>query len=277
MRHSRPGLVGLSLLALGVTGCGNQMYRQPNYTPLDTPRAQPPQDAVQVNAADAPVDGRPVISPAYGDLSAAQATQGLAHYISAFPSKEPDLPPPNLSDRARYQPVPASVNGLQSPLPNDPRVVHAGNVLFLNRCVQCHNAGGYGYGTVGQYLVPHPPDLASSLVQKRSPGGMFWDITQGQGKMPGFRHWLTPAERWTLVAYIRSLKNTPPPSDPNAYQTSTALTTTVAAPYPVYGLTGYQRGQSGYPFKVLNPPSASDTTNGTVQNSGFGQAPVGHR
>jgi mono/diheme cytochrome c family protein len=282
MRHISPisslGLIGLSLLALGgVTGCGNQMYRQPSYSPLDTPRAQPPADAIQVNAMNAPVEARPVISPAYGDLDAAQATKGLDHYISAFPSREPDLPSPNLSDQALYQPVPASVSTLKSPLPNDPRIVRAGNILFLNRCVQCHNAGGYGYGTVGQYLVPHPPDLASALVQKRNPGGLFWAITQGIGKMPGFRHWLTPPERWTLVAYIRSLKGTPQPTDPIAYQTSTAITTTQSAPYPVYGLKGFQQGQSGYPFKVLHSYTSSDTTNGTVQNSGFGQTPVGHR
>ena len=85
-------------------------------------------------------------------------------------------------------------------------MVRSGQILFYNRCVQCHNPGGYGYGTVGQYLVPHPPDLAAPLVQHITDGAMFWHITMGQGKMPGFRHWLTPDERWALTAYVRSLK-----------------------------------------------------------------------
>ena len=273
----RAGGVSLVLLALLTTGCGNQMYRQPNYTPLDTPRAAPPADAVPVDMAAAPVDGRPVVSTAYGDAETAQALEGAAKLAAAFPSKEPDLPPPNLSDNARYEPSPASVDKLKNPLPNDPRVVRAGNVLFLNRCVQCHNAEGYGYGTVGQYLVPHPPDLASPLVQKRSDGTMFWHITQGQGKMPGFRHWTTPSERWSLVEYVRSLNGTPPPTDPSAFQESTAILNTPRAPYPVYGLKGYEQGESAYPFKVLHPSTSSDTTIGTVQNQGFGQQPQGQR
>jgi mono/diheme cytochrome c family protein len=281
MRHTRPigrlGLAGLSLLALGLTGCGNQMFRQPDYTPLDTPRAAPPPDAVQVSAANEPVDGRPVLSPAYGDLEAAQALRGAQRYVSAFPSKEPDLPPPDLSDDARFHPTPPAVDALKNPLPTDPRVVHAGQILFLNRCVQCHNAGGYGYGTVGQYLIPHPPDLAAKLVQQRSDGALFWHITQGQGKMPGFRHWTTPSERWMLVEYVRSLKNAPAPTDPAIFVTSTALATTPMAPYPVYGLPGFEEGKSEYPFKTLHPSSSSSTTNGQVQNTGFGQQPPANR
>ena len=253
------------------------MYRQPNYTPLDTPRAAPPADAVPVSMDSAPTDARPVASTAYGDNETAQALQSSARLMVLYPSKEPDLPPPNLSDDARYQPAPAAVDAFRNPLPNDPRVVHAGNILFLNRCVQCHNAEGYGYGTVGQYLVPHPPDLAAPLVQHISNGAMFWHITQGQGKMPGFRHWTTPSERWSLVSYVRSLKNAPAPADPARYQESTALANTPNAPYPVYGLYGYEKGKSAYPFKVLHPSTSSDTTVGTVTNQGFGQEPQGPR
>ena len=265
------------LLALATTGCGNQMYRQPNYTPLDTPRAAPPADAVPVNMARAPQDARPVVSTAYGDDQTAQVLAASAKIMAAFPSKEPDLPPPNLLDNARYEAAPAAVDALHNPLPADPRVVHAGNILFLNRCVQCHNAEGYGYGTVGQYLVPHPPDLAAPLVQHITDGALFWHITQGQGKMPGFRHWTTPSERWSLVAYVRSLKNAPKPADPAAYQESTALLNTPNAPYPVYGLSGYEQGRSVYPFKVLHPATASETSIGTVNNQGFGQEPKGPR
>ena len=275
MRNCSPRIGGwvAILLALATTGCGNQMFRQPNYTPLDTPRAAPPADAVPASMASAPTDAYPVASPAYGDRETAQVLAGQKS-ATLFPSKERDLPPPNLSDNARYEPGPAVVNTLKNPLPNDPRVVHAGNILFLNRCVQCHNAEGYGYGTVGQYLVPHPPDLASALVQHITDGQLFWHITQGQGKMPGFRHWTTPPERWSLVTYVRSLKNAPKPTDPAAYQESTALLNTPNAPYPVYGLKGYERGRSVYSFKVLHPSGGADST---VINKGFGQEPEGPR
>ncbi len=277
LQYAKPLRCVPILLALATTGCGNQMFRQPNYTPLDTPRAAPPADAVPVNMASAPTDAHPVASPAFGDQETAQVLHSSAKLMAAFPSKEPDLPPPNLSDNARYEAPPPSVVSLKNPLPDDPRIVHAGNVLFLNRCVQCHNAEGYGYGTVGQYLVPHPPDLASPLVQHISNGELFWHITQGQGKMPGFRHWTTPSERWSLVSYVRSLKNAPKPSDPAVYQESTAILNTPKAPYPVYGLKGYEQGKSVYPFKVLHPATSSDTSVGAVINQGFGQKPEGPR
>jgi mono/diheme cytochrome c family protein len=261
-------VVVLTALATLATGCGNQMLRQPSFTPLDTPRGAPPQDSVPVNFAQTPGDGRAVESPAYGDALAAPVVQGLA----SFSGQEPDLPPPDLSDNARYVPTPPAVNALRSPLPNDPRVVQAGHILFLNRCVQCHNPGGYGYGTVGQYLVPHPPDLAGPLVQNRSDGAIFWHVTMGQGKMPGFRHWTTPQERWSLVAYVRSLKGTLP--DPNR-DGPNAWTETKTAPYPAYGVYGFEDGKSTYPFKMLNPRGGTTDSRRRITNKGFGQPPPG--
>jgi mono/diheme cytochrome c family protein len=264
---------GLCLLTLLLTGCGNQMYRQPNYTPLDAPRAAPPQDSVPVNFALTPTDGRPVASTAFGarvQLPGETEAKPTAAHFTSFPAKEPTLPPPNLSDNARYEPAPIAVDTLQSPLPDDPRVVRAGQILFYNRCVQCHNPGGYGYGTVGQYLVPHPPDLAAPLVQHISDGAMFWHITMGQGKMPGFRHWATPSERWALTAYVRSLKDSKDTSDRD---NAGAWTVTRNAPYPPYGVTGFQDGRSAYPFKVLTAPTGDPDSRETVHNQGFGQPP----
>ncbi len=236
-------LLALTVLA---AGCGNQMYRQASFRPDDLPRAAPPPDSVPVSTARTPLDARPVVSPAYGDNLAAPV---FAHASGAFPAKEPDLPPPNLSDQARYQAAPRSVDALHSPVPlGTPTLVAAGHALFLNRCVQCHNPGGYGYGTVGQYLVPHPPDLAAPLVQKISDGAMFWHITMGQGKMPGFRHWTTPQERWELTAYVRSLKGNAP--DPQR-DGPDAWTETQTAPYPTYGAPGYEHGLGASPYKVL--------------------------
>ena len=264
------GLFGL----LALTGCGNQMYRQPNYTPLDTPRAAPPQESVSATDAILPTDARPVASAAYGAQvklpGDAEAKYSGGVRLTQFPSKEPTLPPPNLSDNARYEPAPAAVDTLTSPLPRDPHVVRSGQVLFYNRCVQCHNPGGYGYGTVGQYLVPHPPDLAAPLVQHITNGAMFWHITMGQGKMPGFRHWLTPNERWATVAYVRSLKGSKGLKDKD---NPAAWTVTRDAPYPIYGVTGYQDGRSAYPFKVLNPPTGDNDSREAVHNQGFGQPP----
>ena len=261
------------LAALLLSGCGNQMYRQPNYTPIDAPRAAPPQDSVMADIALTPTDGKAVASNAFGarvQLPGEDKAKLVAPYFTTFPPKEPVLPPPNLSDNARYELAPASVNLLKNPLPQGARLVRSGQILFYNRCVQCHNPGGYGYGTVGQYLVPHPPDLASALVQRASDGAILWTLTMGQGKMPGFRHWTTPSERWALMAYVRSLKDSTDTADAD---NAGAWTVTRDAPYPAYGVTGYQDGRSVYPFKVLRPPTSDPDSRESVHNQGFGQPP----
>jgi mono/diheme cytochrome c family protein len=235
------------------------MFRQPSYLPLDSPRAAPPATSVPVNPTLAPFDSHPVVSPAWGDREAVSEVKNIA----SFPSKEPDLPPPNLSDNARNEPAPASVNALKNPLPTGARLINAGHDLFLNRCVQCHDAGGYGYGPVGQYLLPHPPDLASPLVQKQSEGALFWHITMGQGKMPGFRHWTTPSERWLLVEYVRSMKA----AKPGQFTDDTFV-----APYPVYGEPGFENGQNLAPHHVI-PRPPSNVNQSAEQSQAWAETP----
>jgi mono/diheme cytochrome c family protein len=242
-----------ALSAVAVAGCGNQMYRQPSYQALDAPRAEPPASSVPAALSLVPTDARPLVSPAWGDNTIALAVDPLTQ---AAP--EPILPPPNLSDNARNEPAPASVDALQSPFPLDnAHLISGGHILFLNRCVQCHNASGTGYGTVGAYLLPHPPDLASNLVQHISDGAMFWHITVGQGKMPGFRHWTSPTERWALVSYVRSLKYAP--AD-NSEAGDVGL-----APYPVYGQVGFERNRSVSAYKVIPGSTYATPTEGSLK------------
>jgi mono/diheme cytochrome c family protein len=244
-RLKRHDLTGIVLLSILLTGCGNQMFRQPSFEPLDTPRAASPVNSIPVQLSKAPSDAIAVSSPAYGDLAAST----VAMNASTFSSREPDLPPANQSDNARNEAAPAAVNSLESPYPlTNAQFLSAGKTLFMNRCVQCHNVGGYGYGVVASYLIPHPPDLASPLVQKRSDGALFWTITMGQGKMPGFRDWTTPEERWALTAYVRSLKGAP---INGTLLLDAHVSDTTSAPYPVYGEPGFERGRNTAPFKDL--------------------------
>ncbi len=233
--------VGLSacalLLTLLLSGCGNQMMRQPSFNPLDAPRSAPPVGAILLDPALTPTDGRPVASVNGGNNA------GGGSEIVQTQFAEPVLPPPNLSDNARNEPTPKSVDAIHNPLPLRAQVISNGHTLFMNRCVQCHNPGGYGYGPVGSYLVPHPPDLATKLVQKNSDGAIFWHITMGQGKMPGFKTWTMPYQRWELTDYVRSLRNAP--------QLAQNSSPTLTAPYPVYGEPGFEVGRYTTAHKVV--------------------------
>ena len=77
-------------------------------------------------------------------------------------------------------------------------------------------------------------------------------------------------ERWALAAYVRSLKGSTDTADAD---NPAAWTVTRDAPYPTYGVTGYQDGRSVYPFKVLRPPTSDPDSRETVHNQGFGQPP----
>jgi hypothetical protein len=238
-----PAFGVMSVMAL-LTGCGNQMFRQPSYQPLDTPRAMAPAQSIPVELSKAPDDAGAIVSPAYGDQQLAAETAAP----SSYPASENDLPPADVNDNAENVAPPRAVNSLRPPfMLSNAQVINGGSTLFLNRCVQCHNAGGYGYGVVGSYLVPHPPDLASQLVQKKPDGAIFWIVTMGQGKMPGFKTWTTPDERWALTAYVRSLKDARKGSSESAGHVSD----TTAAPYPVYGEPGFESGKNTAAFKEL--------------------------
>ena len=184
----RPLLAGMSFLLL--TGCGNQMLRQESHGPLSSPRAVPPVDAI------------PTSTPAWDAAPSTSAAFG-----STGPRlPEPALPPPNLSDIARNQPSPPAVDKMKNPLAGNTEAVEVGRTVFLTRCTQCHDVQGHGHGPVGQYLVPGPVDLTSSIAQRRTDGALFWHITMGQGKMPPFRTWTSTYQRWALVDYVRALK-----------------------------------------------------------------------
>jgi mono/diheme cytochrome c family protein len=207
-----------------VCGCGNQMMRQPSFRALDLPRAEPPAGSVPYQAVSEQWDSSPIHSAAFGN----NALDNGALNGSLSDAK---LPPPDLSDNSVNDAVPASVDRLQNPLVKSTYVIQVGHTVFLNRCVQCHSPTGYGYGPVGGYLSPEPPNLADPRVQRRTEGALYWQITAGSGKMPGVGRWTTSEQRWALVDYVKSIKS--------AQWTHTG---TADASYPVYGVRGFEDG-----------------------------------
>jgi len=206
-----------------VAGCGNQMMRQRSFRPLATPRAAPPAGSVPYTAYAVAWDAAPVQTSAFGNNVSQIGGK-------SFEIADPTLPPPDLSDNALKDPSPKVVDAIRNPLITSVTVLHSGATNFLNRCVQCHSPSGVGIGPVGGYLSPPPANLADPVVQKRSDGALFWQITMGSGKMPGFKHWTTPEQRWALVEYVRSLKG----GRRNAQDTP-------QSDYPVYGSVGFER------------------------------------
>ena len=81
---------------------------------------------------------------------------------------------------------------------------------FAISCVPCHGAGGFGGGPVAANLVTHrPPSLRAGVAAALPPGQMFRVITYGFNMMPPYGWQMSPATRWAVVAYVRSLATQP--------------------------------------------------------------------
>jgi len=90
---------------------------------------------------------------------------------------------------------------------DDPQTVERGETVYKTYCLQCHGLNHDGYGTVGQSFSPLPGDLQSPRAQSLAPGVLFAEISYGtpNGRQPPLATTVTAADRWRVIAYIRSL------------------------------------------------------------------------
>jgi len=73
-------------------------------------------------------------------------------------------------------------------------------------CTPCHDASGYGHGTVPARGFPAPPSFHSQEL-RGAPSRHFFDvITKGYGVMYSYADRVVPADRWAIAAYIRALQ-----------------------------------------------------------------------
>ncbi len=151
------------------------------------------------------------------------AYAGLTYYDDVFkygrmwetpqvrPHEEPILVPqagivPFSGGEAVYRATPA--DELTSPLdPADPNNVTLGKSAYITYCAQCHGETHDGNGTVGQSFAPLPTDLRTTRVQSRSDGSLFKEISYGvpDGRQPPLATTIQVADRWRIVAYVKSL------------------------------------------------------------------------
>jgi mono/diheme cytochrome c family protein len=93
-----------------------------------------------------------------------------------------------------------------------------GKILYLSHCQQCHGLTGKGDGSASAYLMRRPRNFTEGIYKvKTSPPGwiiprdedIFDVITNGMSSsgMPPFAKILTDGERWSLVAYLKSLSD----------------------------------------------------------------------
>jgi hypothetical protein len=85
-------------------------------------------------------------------------------------------------------------------------VLQRGQERFDIYCSPCHGRVGNGEGMIVQRGFRRPVSYHVPRLQQ-SPPGYFYDvITNGYGLMYDYADRIDPADRWTIVAYIKTLQ-----------------------------------------------------------------------
>jgi mono/diheme cytochrome c family protein len=85
-------------------------------------------------------------------------------------------------------------------------LLERGRQRFDIYCSVCHGLTGYGDGQIVQRGFPAPPSYHIDRL-RQAPNQHFYDvITHGYGAMFSYAQRVAPADRWAIVAYIRTLQ-----------------------------------------------------------------------
>jgi glucose/arabinose dehydrogenase len=103
---------------------------------------------------------------------------------------------------AHFHNAPASSTKFKNPYAGQADAIVAGAKLYATNCGSCHGITGRGTGNI--------PALSRGATESAPDGEIFWFITTGSinNGMPSWAS-LPQAERWQIVAYLKSLKNSP--------------------------------------------------------------------
>jgi mono/diheme cytochrome c family protein len=101
--------------------------------------------------------------------------------------------------------APAAEAGKKNPVPVNDASLALGQKIYLQRCVGCHGKTGKGDGPDAADLGIHPAKLSDAAVQGQTDGELFWKVTVGKKPMPNYRSRLSPADRWNVINYLRTL------------------------------------------------------------------------
>ncbi len=109
-------------------------------------------------------------------------------------------------------------DNLANPIPVNWQTLSKGRQIFDTYCIVCHGAEATGLGYIVPYMT-QPPALIAGAPLKFSDGRIFTIISEGLGNMPSYRTELDPAERWTVIHYLRVLQRA---ANPTAADTALA-------------------------------------------------------
>ncbi len=101
----------------------------------------------------------------------------------------------------------AGVDAATIPLPVTRALLERGRDRFAIACAPCHGLAGDAKTPVALAMERRrPPSLHEPRLVALSPGMMFRVATEGYGVMPPYATLLSVADRWAVIAYVRTLQ-----------------------------------------------------------------------
>jgi len=101
--------------------------------------------------------------------------------------------------------APAAEARKKNPVAVSESSLAAGQKIYVKRCLACHGKTGNGDGPDAADLGIDPAKLSDPAIRVETDGELFWKITVGKKPMPNYGTRLSPADRWNVINYLRSL------------------------------------------------------------------------
>ena len=102
--------------------------------------------------------------------------------------------------------IPAKFKTTKNPVAVSKESVSEGKDLYAKHCKSCHGAAGLGDGPKAASLDVSCGDFTAKKFQALADGEIFFQVSEGKGKMPSFKKNLPEDNgRWAIVNYLRTL------------------------------------------------------------------------
>lgn len=176
-----------------VSGCRYDMQDQPRYK--------------YYKESDFFSDKRASRDPVTGTVARGQLHSEKAFYTGKIDNPNPNVQVQTTTDASGNTLVASFPNDIDEfPIPVTKELIDRGQNRFNIYCIVCHGPVGNGDGMVVRRGFPQPPTYHDDRL-RNAPVGHFFDVmTNGWGKMNSYAAQVSPADRWAIVAYIRTLQ-----------------------------------------------------------------------
>ena len=102
--------------------------------------------------------------------------------------------------------IPAKFKTTKNPVASTKESIADGKDLYAKHCKSCHGAAGLGDGAKAASLDVSCGDFSSKKFQSAADGEIFFQMSEGKGKMPAFKKTVPEDNaRWAIVNYLRTL------------------------------------------------------------------------